>query len=260
VQIFTKAPSQWSGRPITEEEAAAFRQAMPERGVELAIAHDSYLINLASPDEGLRQRSIQAFLGEIRRAEMLGLRYLVMHPGAHLGAGEQVGLDRVVQSFEEIFEQMPDSVVRVLIENTAGQGTYLGHRLEHLAYLMEHVPKEAELGVCFDTCHAFAAGYGLETEAEYEATMTELEQVVGRDRVRVFHVNDSVRERGSRVDRHAGLGRGKMGLEPFRRLVSDPRWTDRAMILETPKTEGGQENMDEVNLGILREMIAKSAE
>jgi deoxyribonuclease-4 len=256
VQIFTKAPSQWSGRPIPEDEAAAFRAALPEHGVELVLAHDSYLINLASPEEALRQRSVEAFLGEMHRAEVLGLRYLVMHPGAHLGAGEQSGLARVVESFEQIFQQIPDSSVQVLVENTAGQGTYLGHRLEHLAYLIEHVTTIADLGVCFDTCHAFAAGYALQSEAEYEATMTELDRVIGRDRVRVFHVNDSVRERGSRVDRHAGLGRGQIGLEAFRCLVTDARWNDRVMILETPKTEAGQDNQDAVNLGILREMIA----
>ncbi|MFQ3592032.1 MAG: deoxyribonuclease IV [Gemmataceae bacterium] len=260
LQIFTKPPNQWNGRPIRDEEAEAFRLAMPSHGIELAVAHDSYLINLASPDEGVRQRSIEAFAQEIARAELLGLAYLVMHPGSHLGAGEQAGLQRVIASFRELFQrpEVQAVQVRVLVENTAGQGTNLGHRLEHLATILDAPGLEGKLGVCFDTCHAFAAGYDLRTAEQYTQIMKELDQQVGRERVRVFHVNDSVRGCGSRVDRHAGLGRGEIGLEAFRCLINDPWWQDRPFLLETPKSEEGNEEMDAVNLGILREMHKKS--
>jgi deoxyribonuclease-4 len=259
VQLFTKAPGQWNGRAITDDEAQAFRQAMPTFGVEVAVAHDSYLINLASPEEALRQRSIEAFAREIARAELLGLAYLVMHPGSHLGAGEEAGLRQVIASFRTLFDmpQVQAASVRVLVENTAGQGTNLGHRFEHLARLLDAPELEGRLGVCFDTCHAFAAGYGLSTEEEYSQTMRELDEQVGRERVRVFHLNDSVRERGSRVDRHAGIGRGKMGLEAFRCLMNDPWWHDRPFLLETPKSEDGDEAMDVVNLGVLRGLQKK---
>ena len=256
LQLFTKAPSQWHGRAIRDEQAQAFRAAMPQHGVQVAVAHDSYLINLASPDEALRQRSIEAFAQEIARAERLGLAYLVMHPGSHLGAGERAGLQRVIASFRELFRRpaIQAARVQVLVENTAGQGTNLGYRFEQLAQILEASGLEGKLGVCFDTCHAFAAGYALSNAEQYHQTMQELDRQVGRDRVRVFHLNDSVRGCGSRVDRHAGIGRGQIGLEAFRCLMRDPWWQDRPFLLETPKSEGGNPNMDAVNLGILRQL------
>ncbi len=257
LQVFTKAPSQWSAKPIDTEAAAAFRAALKTSAVRVTAAHDSYLINLASPDEGLYRKSVEAFLAEMHRAELLGLDYLVMHPGAHLADTEEAGLARVVRALDECHRRAPGLRVRVLVENTAGQGTCLGHRFEHLAAILAGVKDASRLGVCFDTCHAFAAGYALWPEAEYEATMRELSRTVGPERVALFHVNDSKKGRGSRVDRHAHIGKGEMGLGPFRLLVTDPRFAGRGMVLETPKDEDGVA-MDAVNLAALRGLLAEA--
>ncbi|MBY0228566.1 MAG: deoxyribonuclease IV [Gemmataceae bacterium] len=257
VQVFTKAPSQWAARPLEESAVAAFRDAFRRSGLAVGLAHDSYLINLASPDEGQRRRSIDAFVEEMRRAEALGLHYLVMHPGAHLGGTAEEGLARVAAALDEAHAATPGCRLRVLVENTAGQGTCLGHRFEHLAAILDAVAAPERLGVCFDTCHAFAAGYALSPRAEYEATMRELDRLVGLEQVRAFHVNDSLKPFGSRLDRHAHLGRGEMALEPFRALVNDARFADRAMILETAKEDGDEADMDAVNLAVLRGLVAE---
>ena len=224
------------------------------------MAHDSYLINLASPDETLYRRSIEAFVIEVNRAEQLGLRYLVMHPGAHVGSGEEAGLVAPwpTAAGAEFHERCPNYRVQVLIETTAGQGSTLGYRFEHLARILSLVAAPERLGVCLDTCHVFAAGYALAPLSEYQATMRAFQKTVGLQRIKAFHVNDSLREQGSRVDRHAHIGRGKLGLEPFRHLVNDPRFRSRPMILETPK-EDGATDMDVVNLAVLRGLQAKSA-
>lgn len=258
VQLFTKAPSQWTGKPIEQEQADAFREAMTLHKVNLAVGHNSYLINLASPDDTLYERSLNALADEIHRANQLGLRYLVMHPGAHVGAGEQAGLNRIVRGLDTLRNRCP-SRTTLLLENTAGQGTCIGHRFEHLADILAQVRDASWLGVCFDTCHAFAAGYGLSSAEEYDATMGELDRVVGLSRVQVFHINDSVKGRGSRVDRHAGLGRGQIGLEAFKLLMGDNRFADRPFVLETPKQEGDQTDMDAINLAILRDMDRQRA-
>ena len=257
VQLFTKAPAQWSARPLEADAVAAFRDAFRRSGLAVALAHDSYLINLASPDDAQRRRSLDAFVDEMERAEALGLHYLVMHPGAHLDGTEEAGLARVAAALDEAHARLPQARLRVLVENTAGQGTCLGHRFEHLARILELVAAPDRLGVCFDTCHAFAAGYALSPHEEYLATMRELDALVGLGRVRAFHVNDSRKGRGSRVDRHAHIGEGEMGREPFRSLVNDVRFEDRAMILETPKEDGDRGGMDAVNLGILRGLRAE---
>jgi len=216
------------------------------------MAHDCYLTNLASPDESLYRRSVETFLAELQRAERLGLCYLVMHPGAHLDSGEEAGLSRVAAALDEIHSRVPKGRVRVLLETTAGQGSTLGYRFEHLARILELAAEPDRLGVCFDTCHVFAAGYALAPVAEYRATMRAFHETVGLRRLKVFHVNDSVRERGSRVDRHAHIGRGQIGLDAFRFLVNDPRFRSRPMILETPKEDGDEKDMDAVNLAVLR--------
>ncbi len=252
VQLFTKNANQWNARPFTEEEVRLFRETLRESGLRFATAHDSYLINLASPDETLYRRSVEAFVVEVRRAEQLGLSYLVMHPGAHVNSGEDAGLERVARGLDEVHERCPDFGVRVLIETTAGQGTTLGWRFEHLSRILERVAAPERLGVCFDTCHVFAAGYPLGTRKEYKATMADFDRIVGLDKLRAFHVNDSLKPLGSRVDRHAHIGRGQLGLGPFRFLVNDPRFADRPMILETAKEEGDNDDMDTVNIGVLR--------
>jgi len=252
VQLFTKNANQWNAPDLTPEVVRLFRRTLRETGLRHTVAHDSYLINLASPDEALFRRSVEAFVNEMRRAEELRLRYLVMHPGAHVDSGEEAGLARVAAALDEVHARCANYRVRVLIETTAGQGSSLGHRFEHLARILSLVAAPERLGVCFDTCHVFAAGYALAPLAEYRATMRAFHETVGLRRLKVFHVNDSVRERGSRVDRHAHIGRGQIGLDAFRFLVNDPRFRSRPMILETPKEDGDEKDMDAVNLAVLR--------
>jgi deoxyribonuclease-4 len=255
LQVFTKAPSQWYGRELTPDEVRLFRRTVRETKLRCPIAHDSYLINLASPDEALYRRSVEAFIDELQRADRLGLRYLVMHPGAPLDSGEEAGLARVAQALDEAHDRTPKARVQVLLETTAGQGSCLGHRFEHLAKILSLIAEPQRVGVCFDTCHVFAAGYALCPEREYRATIRAFDRVIGLKRLRVFHVNDSLREQGSRVDRHAHIGRGRLGLEVFRLLVNDRRFRNRPMILETPKEDGDENDMDAVNLEVLRSLM-----
>jgi deoxyribonuclease-4 len=259
VQLFTRAPGQWSGRELSDEEVRLFRRTLRETRLRQPTAHDCYLTNLASPDEALYRRSVETFLVELQRVERLGIRYLVMHPGAHLESGEEAGLARVAAALDEIHGRMPTCKARVLLETTAGQGSTLGYQFEHLARILSLVSQPDRLGVCFDTCHVFAAGYALAPVAEYKATMRAFDRLIGLSRLRVFHVNDSLKPQGSRVDRHAHIGRGEMGLEPFRLLVNDPRFRNRPMILETPKEQGEESDMDPVNLATLRGLMAKDS-
>ncbi len=256
VQLFTKPPNQWAGRPITADEAKFFRQTLRQTRVRFPTAHDSYLINLASPDPELYRRSVEAFVEELQRAEALGLTYLVTHPGAHLGEGEPAGLARVAQALDEVHRRCAGFRVKVLLETTAGQGTCLGHRFEHLRDILAAIAEPDRVGVCLDTCHVFAAGYALAPEAEYRATLQAFDRLIGVKRLRVFHVNDSLKPLGSRVDRHAHIGRGHLGLEPFRLLVNDPRFRNRPMILETQKESEESDDMDSINLRVLRGLVA----
>jgi deoxyribonuclease-4 len=254
VQLFTRNANQWQARDLGAEEVRTFRRTLRQTKLRLPMAHDSYLINLASPDDALWRRSVEAFVVELQRAERLGLRYLIAHPGARLDSSEDAALARVAAALDEVHARQPGLRVRVLLETTAGQGTTLGHRFEHLARILSLLRQPRRVGVCFDTCHVFAAGYALAPAAEYEATLRAFADVIGLRRLRVFHVNDSQRPLGSRVDRHAHIGRGQLGLEPFRLLVNDRRFRDRPMILETPK-EDGDADMDAVNLAALRGLL-----
>jgi deoxyribonuclease-4 len=233
VQLFTKQPSQWAAAPITPEQARTFGATLEQTGLREVMAHDSYLINLASPDPALYRRSIDAFIAEMGRAETLGVSYLVMHPGAHVDSGEEAGLLRVAAALDEAHARCEGFRLQVLLETTAGQGSTLGYRFEHLAAILEHVADPDRLGVCLDTCHVFAAGYPLAPKQQYQATMKEFDLIIGLERLKAFHVNDSLKPLGSRVDRHAHIGMGEMGLEPFRLLVNDPRFRDHPMVLET---------------------------
>jgi deoxyribonuclease IV len=254
-KLLTKNAGQWAARDLGAEEVKTFRRALRKSGLRGATAHDSYLINLASPDPALFRRSVEAFVVELRRAEALGLAYLVAHPGAHVDSGEEAGLERVARALDEAHARCPGFRVKVLLETTAGQGSTLGHRFEHLARILARTAQADRVGVCFDTCHVFAAGYALAPEAEYRATMRAFDRAVGLKRLRVFHVNDSLKPLGSRVDRHAHVGRGCLGTEPFRLLVNDRRFRSRPMILETPKEDGPVKDMDAVNLATLRGLV-----
>ncbi|ALC17878.1 endonuclease IV [Desulfuromonas soudanensis] len=250
MQIFTKNANQWHAKPIDADAAAAFGAAWKKSPIGPVIAHDSYLINLASADEEKWQKSLAAFADEMERCAALGIGSLVMHPGAHLGAGEDAGLERIVTALRRIFAESPPSV-RVLVENTAGQGTYLGGTFEHLAAILEELP-EGRIGVCFDTCHAFAAGFDLSTAAGYRKTMDDFDRLVGLGRIAAFHINDSQKGLGCRVDRHAHIGQGAMGLEGFGELMRDPRFFSVPKILETPK--GDDDSLDRMNLATLRRL------
>ena len=251
-QLFTKSAAQWAAKPLTAEDIRDFRAAVERAKVKSVTAHDSYLINLAAKDDALFAKSVEAFAVEIERAEALGIDSLVMHPGAHVGHGEEYGLARVIHGIDLAHAHCPGYAVRVLVEATAGQGTTLGYRFEHLATILNGVAAPERLGVCLDTCHVFAAGYDLRTPETYAATMAEFDAVVGLKRLKVIHVNDSVKPLGSRVDRHAGLGLGHIGEVAFRCLVTDPRLANVPMILETPKEDADGNLMDPVNLAKLR--------
>ena len=255
VQVFTKNNNQWNAPALTSDQTAAFRQALERTGICNTVAHSSYLINLASPDDALWERSIEALVVETRRCHELGIGDLVVHPGAHMGTGEQTGLRRIALAIDELHRRTPDLGVTIDLETTAGQGSSLGYRFEHLQSILERVAHPQRLGVCVDTCHIFAAGYSLDRLERYDETIKHLDGTIGIDRLRVWHVNDSSRECGSRVDRHAGIGAGKMGPEPFRHLVNDLRFRHLPMILETPKGIEDGEDLDARNLRILRQLV-----
>ncbi len=254
VQLFTKNNNQWRAKEITAEEAKKFRDALRETGITHPLAHDSYLINLASPDPVLRRKSIDAFVVELQRASLLGIPYVVTHPGAFTTSSERQGLRRVIQALDSIHRQAADLPAQCLLETTAGQGSSLGWRFEHLAAILDGVKNPDRLGVCFDTCHVFAAGYPLGTERDYRATMRQFDTTVGIKQIKAFHLNDSRRELGSHVDRHAHIGQGHMGLEPFVHLLADRRFRKIPMYLETPKEKQDGVDCDLINLKTLRNL------
>src|SRR5262245_4582895 len=258
LQIFTKNASHWNANPLTEDEINTFRRAVASSNLVHLTAHDSYLINLASPDDEKFNKSLTAFVDEMERAEALGLSYLVTHPGSHMETGDEVGLPRVIAGYEEVHARCPGFNVRVLIETTAGQGSSLGHRFEHLGTILQRAKCADRMDVCFDTCHVFAAGYPLASQVNYSTTFQQFDDLIGLSHLKLFHVNDSAKPLGSRVDRHASIGQGLIGIDAFRRLVTDPRFTNHPMILETPKEEDGNP-MDAVNLGILRGFASANA-
>ena len=256
VQIFTASPRQWRAAAISDEMRDKFRDALADCAITKTVAHDSYLINLAAaPDSDVLAKSRAAFVSEIQRADALGVDFLVSHPGAHVGAGEEVGLARLVDSLDAVHDQTSGAKVRVALETTAGQGTYLGGRFEHLARILGAVKHPERLCVCLDTCHVFAAGYDLRTADAYEATLAEFDRIVGMAQLQVVHANDSKGILGSHLDRHAHIGEGEIGLEGFRCLVNDPRMGGLPIIVETPDSD----TMHAVNITRLRELIAVPA-
>jgi len=255
IQIFTRSPRQWRSRDLEPEEVNRFRLLKEETGIDPVVAHDCYLINLASSDEELWQKSLGVLEEEIGHCGALGIPYLVVHPGAHLDAGEEVGLKRIAQGLDQVGGLAKTLGVEVLLENTAGQGTSLGCRFEQLATLLHLVDDDSWLGTCFDTCHAFAAGYELRTPSGYDRTWGELDSLVGLERVKVIHLNDALGDLGSRLDRHQHIGQGTLGLEPFRMLLNDDRLQGLPMLLETPKGASGLE--DRENMRVLHGLMAR---
>ncbi len=264
LQIFTKSAGQWRARTLPGEEIAAFRRRVEETGVDPVVAHTSYLINLAADSAALRAQSLDALGEELDRAEALGLAGLVMHPGSYTTGTETDGLRLIAEGLAGLLAGRPRTRTRILLEHTAGQGTNLGHRFEHLARLLEWLDGSPRVGVCLDTCHLLAAGYDIVSPDGYRRTFEDFDRIVGLDRVAVFHLNDSKKPRGSRVDRHEHIGKGCLGLEPFRTLLNDARFDRLPMLLETPKLEsdGGRrrgdcDSWDVRNLRTLRKLMRK---
>ena len=253
IQIFVKNNMQWFARPLTGEEIRAFLEHQQRRQLRSIFAHANYLINLAATNPHFHANSIRALAEELTRADQLELPFLVLHPGAHLGAGEEAGLDKIVQSIDEVFRVIPKVKTRIALETTAGQGSCVGHRFEHIAYIIQNVREPERLCVCLDTAHVFAAGYDIGSDAAVRKTFREFDRVIGLKRLAAIHVNDSKTPRGSRVDRHEHIGKGRIGLAAFRFIMTDRRFRKIPKVLETPK--GKEMREDVVNLKKLRGLV-----
>jgi len=257
VQVFTRNANQWKGKPISDADATLFREKFAASGLHEVVSHDIYLINLAAAPGDVRDKSLAAFRDELETCARLDIRKVVMHPGSHLTDSPEAGLGRVIEAFDLLFAQVPQFEGRVLLETTAGQGTNLGRTFEELQSIISGSRYPDRFGICFDTCHTFAAGYDTATEEGYRGTMDALDRVIGLDRMGCFHFNDSKKGLGSRVDRHEHIGQGTLGLNPFRFILNDPRFATVPKILETPK--GDNEEMDAVNLKILRGLVQQGS-
>jgi deoxyribonuclease IV len=253
IQIFTKSSRQWASKPYTKEEIEQFHINRKETGIGAVVAHDSYLLNMGSPDTALRTRSVAAFIDELERCEVLGVTNLIAHPGAHVGAGELDGIKTIAKSLDEVHKACPGYSAKVTLEITAGQGSNLGYRFEQIASMIDATKESERLRVCFDTEHAFAAGYDLRTKEGYERTFGEFDEAIGIKLLAAFHLNDSKKEFNSRVDRHEHIGKGFIGVEAFRLLMNDRRFWGLPMCLETPK--GPDLKEDRENLTLLRSLI-----
>jgi deoxyribonuclease IV len=253
IQLFTQNANQWKGKAVSDEDATLFKVKLAASGITDVVSHDIYLINLASAPGEVRDKSLNAFREELERCARLGIQKIVMHPGSHNGDGEEVGLKRVCEAFDQLFAQVPQFTGKVLLENTAGQGTNLGHRFEHLRTIMEGTSFRERFGVCFDTCHGFAAGYPIAERDGFMRTFEEFDQTVGISALGAFHLNDSKKGLGCRVDRHEHIGAGALGLEAFRLIMNEPRFALVPKFIETPK--GDEDEMDRVNLTLLRSLV-----
>ncbi len=253
VQLFTQVSNQWRGKMPSDADAALFREKLAASGMHEVVSHDIYLINLAAAPGETRDKSLAGFGEEMRRCALLGINKIVMHPGSHVGDGEATGIARIVEAFDHLLTTVPEFTGRVLLETTAGQGTNLGHTFEQLGEIIHGSSFPDRFGICFDTCHTFAAGYDLTTRESYDQVWAAFDRLIGIDRLACFHINDSKKGLGCRVDRHEHIGQGAMGLEPFRFIMNDPRFASIPKLLETPK--GDNDEMDAVNLSLLRGLI-----
>ena len=252
IQIFTKSSRQWAAKPYPKEEVEAFKAAQAETGIKIVIAHDSYLLNLGAPDENLRKRSVAGFIDELERCEMLAVPFLIAHPGSHVGSGEAAGIKTIARSIDEAHKACAGFKVKVALEITAGQGSNLGYSFAQMGQIFDGVKENERLRLCFDTEHAFAAGYDLRSEG-YDRAFAELDEHIGLKRLAAFHLNDSLKPFNSHVDRHEHIGKGHIGVEPFRRLLHDPRFFGLPMCLET---EPGPDMKDiAADLATLRKLL-----
>jgi len=254
VQLFVKNNMQWFGRPYTPAELAAYANQLAQRPFRAVFAHAGYLINLAGPPSPKRSKSVRSLIQEINLADQLRLPFLILHPGSHLGEGEEAGIKRAAQGLDEAFAATTGSPVGVALECTAGQGTALGGRLEHLAAIRDKTRAPERVGFCLDTAHLFAAGFDLRTREGWDEIVRQAETLLGLDRVWAIHLNDSKTPLGSRTDRHEGIGKGRIGLEAFRYIVNDPRFANTPGCIETPKSDDLHEDVE--NLALLRSLLA----
>ncbi len=252
IQMFVKNPNRWKARPLKEDEIIAFHEGKNNYKENFIMAHTSYLINPASPDPEQVKRSVDALIIEIERCETLEIPYLVLHPGSHKGTGEEEGIKSIVRNLDLVFTQTSGFNTMILLETMAGQGNTIGHKFEHLKEIINKLKDNSRVGVCYDTCHTFAAGYDIRTEESYNATFSRFEQVIGLEKLKAFHINDSKTDIKTRKDRHEHIGKGKIGKTAFSLLVNDSRFNQIPMVLETPKGQDYKE--DRENLALLRSM------
>ena len=256
VQVFTKNNNRWKGSVLTDEDCDKFQSSLNQRDIQHTLSHASYLINLASNKDELLEKSIDALVDELQRADRLGIPYVVFHPGSHTTSTPEEGLATIANSLAIVLQRTSDLTTFPLLENTAGQGSNLGFEFGQLSYIIEQVNQPERLGVCIDTCHTFAAGYSLANEQDYETTIQQMESTFGINKIKAIHLNDSKRPFASKKDRHEHIGQGEMGDEPFRLLLNDPRFSHIPMYLETEKGEIDGQDMDEMNLEKLRSLVS----
>ncbi|OGU71780.1 MAG: deoxyribonuclease IV [Ignavibacteria bacterium RIFCSPLOWO2_12_FULL_56_21] len=253
LQMFVKNNNQWKGKALSDEDVATYKDALSKARIGPVVVHDTYLINLCASDRSILRKSRDALTDELQRCEKLGVDYLNFHPGAHMGRGEKEGIERIAESLNMIHTRTKGFRVKSVIESTAGQGTALGYKFEQLKDMIDLVDEQERMAVCIDTCHIFAAGYDIVSEEGYHRTFREFDDIIGLDRLVAFHVNDSKRELGSRVDRHEHVGKGKIGLEGFRLIMNDERFVNIPKILETPKSDDMHEDVE--NMAVLKGLI-----
>lgn len=254
IQMFNKSSNQWRAKKLVSDEVDKFFSAIEETGVTVATSHTSYLINIASPEPELNAKSYAALKEEMERCNLLKIPNLVLHPGSHVGTGEEGGLNRIAANINKLFDELEGNACCLLLETTAGQGSNLGSKFEQLAYIIEKIENKKHIGVCLDTCHVFAAGYPIIEPADYKKTMQQFDDIIGLKRLRIIHMNDSQKPFASQRDRHEHIGKGCIGLEAFRNIVNDSRLTDIPKILETPKGDDVAEDIE--NLRVLRSLVA----
>lgn len=259
IQLFTGSNQQWHASAIKKAQAEAFGRNMDENGIRVAVAHACYLINLAAPDPAIWRKSIDAMKGEIERAEILGIPWVIVHPGSHKGNGLEWGMKRIAEALDSVLDATTALSTGVALETTSGQGASIGSRFDELAAIIAHIDDKRRVKVCFDTCHSFAAGYELRTKEGYAKTWREFEAAIGIQNLVAMHLNDSQGKQGSRVDRHAHIGKGRIGLAGFRLIMNDRRLASIPMILETPKGESAVDS-DKRNLTVLKRLISRKAD